>query len=425
MDSAVAKARFNLTIHSFPADPIVPEVCQLIYGIKDKNLIATLVSVPYHVGRTFSWEESSFFHEQLKTLGVGHSLVSNDPSVQSMSYSPHHAPSKIDSGDGDKPRNKQFPNSLPLTEAKKWARFAIFAAACLAAYGVLHLSTRFGKKEQTGLKTASQHETTIEKLIDRVEYRLSQDLTWSEAKVNVGLDSGDAIRTFDESTAHLRYQEGSLVIVRPKTLMVIGKPEPSRQTISLEDGQVQARLRSSENSQTLRIKTPVGTLDMKSPKKGETAEARVDTSVSKGRIEVAVTSGKVSLTPATGDQKSIVLTSNQKIVGEINSLSPIVEFHPTVALFQPKNDETLTINPQENESLLFEWENISDDAQYIFEILPESTSKEPLLTRETREPKLILTYLDLGNLYWRVTAKTSSAVFISETRPLHVKKRNN
>ena len=59
-------ARYQLVIEQYPDESLVSKVCELIYlTSKDRNLLASLSTLPYSVGRTFSTDEARPLHEAL------------------------------------------------------------------------------------------------------------------------------------------------------------------------------------------------------------------------------------------------------------------------------------------------------------------------------------------------------------------------
>ena len=72
MPAPKEEARYQLELYGYPDEQAIPTACRLIYGSADRNLIATLSSLPYQDSRTFEKEEAERVHKEFVRLGIEH-----------------------------------------------------------------------------------------------------------------------------------------------------------------------------------------------------------------------------------------------------------------------------------------------------------------------------------------------------------------
>lgn len=412
-----SEPRLTLRILSYPSEDSIEIACDLIYAARDKTLMASLSSLPYTVGRGFSTEDSNRLAAQLSEAKIGFEFV--DPLSKKIIHS-HGRPAEVPGA------NEQ----VPTTPQLKWILFlvaGILTAVILALVPYKDVYRKVtGTAETTSTEDpASNHRALISNVKNQVDFRRSKDLLWSQAQVNEKLFDKDAVRTGSESVAVLQYREGSSLIVRPNSLVVIdqGKDESSRK-VDLSDGSIQARLKNTNPPTSLAIETKSGTIQL-SGKVGEPVEARVETSLKGTELKVAVAQGRARLLPKTPDAKPIDLATRQQIQVTPEQVGEVREYTPRLTLYFPSPDVILSVDPEQMAPLKFEWEDLGASVVYRWTMASDEAFQNILFSQETSEPKVEINYADPGKIYWRVEADEMGMKISSEVSSFYVKKPND
>lgn len=395
------------------------DVCRLIYQSTDPKLLASLSGIPYTVGRSFSQQEAVTLAEELRRFGVSFHFKSTAAEGFDISFDPEVASREAQTSSGNVKVNWR-----DLLPGKIFAYvLAGLGAAVVLVVGLSRVD--FATKVASTETVDQSFRASVEKIEKDVEFRKGDGLVWSRADLSTKLSDTDAIRTFDKSSALLKYREGSTVNVRPNTLMVIGANEnPNERSIQLEDGSLQARLKPSAVPQRLRIKTKAGTLEMKSPQVGE-VESRVETSVTNGQMKVAVSHGSAVLQPLQPGRASVEIKSFEQVEATTDKISSPTKFEPTLRLISPSPNAEIQVDPQAVKSIEFAWEDIGPETTYTWMMSTDEAFKNILLTQSTSEPRTSVNFLDLGVLYWRVIAKQEGTDYKSSPSRINVQKYQN
>lgn len=425
----IAPGRYQLTILSYPSEECLSEICELIYDSKDKNLIRSLSALPYVIGRSFPTVEVQRLNQALTELKVGHEFKNLAGEGEIISFNP---PTE-ESVSKTKLRSTVLtpePIGSPKMNSKGlilWLTLGLVSAIGISYYLKWSGSRTTTKEVSTQKQTVDDRQATIEELTKDVEFRKHKDFLWQKAMRDLGLVEEDALRTYDNSAAVLRYREGSRVFIRANTLMIIGREAaPDSRNIRLEDGALQARLKPSANQTRLAIETQVGTLELKSPKLGEQAkEARIETKMNKGTLLVKVAEGSAVLKPSSPSAPPVEIKSREEVAATPTSITAPTPFEPSIELTAPAENETLKINPQGENRLTFKWENLGENLTYTFEIASDAEMKNILLKQNVQEPQLVLQYLDPGPVFWRITATVEGTLYKSAAQKLYVQENHN
>lgn len=410
----VVEPRFELILLSYPHFGSIESAAELLYGSKDKNIMASLSSLPYTIGRTFNQTEVSALNRQLTDLKIGHTFKGLTPGAEDLTYTPDKPPS---SNKAEVSSSKPSSSSSSITGLKLlWISLGIVVAI---AGGIVAWKMRSALKPEISA-TISQARARIERLSRDVEYRRSRDFVWSKATLDLPLENQDGIRTFDESSAVIQYQEGTRVIVKPNSLLIVGaESNPSDETIRLEDGSISARLSSKQGQSEARLSilTKSGTLRVQAR---EGKEAAVETEVSGDHVRVAVTQGEVSLTPQAPGSSSITIAPMQQITATPTNISPPEAYTPRLGLYAPKNDAQVLVNPNTKTPVIFRWEDFGGSGTYRLTISSDPKQENVLVSQNTSQNEVTLTYLDSGTLYWSVSAQVRGITYKSSVWRLHV-----
>lgn len=424
MKLQAAEARYQLTLSSYPSSKVIPQISQLLYQSEEPTLVASLADLPYVVGRRFSAEESLQLHRALKQMIVGHRLHPDLTGAPLYAFDPDSTEldiSRLKPATDPSRKIIEFKLKKKIVIKPRW----IFLATIVASLTTLIALNSQKESPKATPPAAATYEAKIERLERKVEYRTSQDLIWKQAEPQLSLFENDSLRTFQESSAELLYREGARLAVKPNTFLSIGKKSPNQKSLRLEDGKLQARLKASEVSQRLSIETPSGTLEMYSPKPGELKEAKIETSMDKGTLTVSVTQGSATLTPKAKEASPIELKSLEQVTATETSVSSPAKFEPTIDLISPAHDQEVVLNPQTATPTIFAWEPVDPASHYVLLLSTDPAMNEILLRQETDQPRLELSYLDLGNIYWQVVSNSEGVEYKSGIRRVHVQKSSD
>ncbi len=417
----VSPAKYELTLLEYPHENCVQDVCELIYQSQDKNLLGALSSLPYTIGRSFGSDDQIEISKELRRLKIAHVFKSISPDFPDIEYYPTQAV-RADN---------------PISEIPTKKRRVRIPMEWMLAFGILiSVSAFFVVREwfpsspsdaPSQVQENTDFRAQLKKIVRNVEYRKDRDLLWNKAMQNLGLHEQDAVRTFSESFATLHYQEGTRVIVRPNTLVVIGENDlPENRRLRLEDGSVRAKMDTGKSINTLSIETNVGTIEIKSPEAGKENSTQVETKMTKnGQVSVAVSQGAAVLKPTRKDAPSVTVAARQQITATPLSVSAPTPYVPSLQLFEPTTDATLSFNPLNPSPIQFRWENLGEAASYQFQMAGDPEMKVILFNQNLSDPQIELNYLDLGTVYWSVKSQVEGTTYQSPIWRLHVQKHDN
>lgn len=417
-------ARYHLVIKSYPSESSIGDLAQLLYDAKDPTLVASLSSVPYTVGRSFSPNEVEFFADEMKKLKIGFSFKSESPDLPEIQFDPDAKKTEMKSQNpvAQKPDGISW---KPLLFALIGLVVVIAGLSFISTLRTSSKSSESPSADEPSSAFDQNYRARVDSITRTVEYRRDRDLLWNRVEVPLALQDQDALRTFEDSQAVLRYREGSSVIVKANTLLVIGSNQnESDKRIDLEDGSVSARLTASKKPQKLSIHTKLGTLEMTSPEEGK-KEARFETTIKGEKLAVAVTAGALKLTPRDASQKTVEIQSHQKIEATAESISAPEAYTPSLSLKSPENNSVLKIDPQGAQPIRFEWEDLGSDTTYEWRLSSDEQMKTILLSQKTSAPFIDVQYVDLGSVYWQVSATQNDVEFVSRAFKLNVQNNHN
>jgi len=395
-----ANQRYTLKLTHYPSPSVVKDVALVLYQSASPTLIASLASLPYTVGRTFSYEELESLHGKLKSLAIGHRFESMDGVSEVISFHP-----------GDQQREEEITSTRKKVRRRKSTLILITTLGVFLVAGVIVYALR-DSSSKVSVTPAQEPIAEVFSIDSRVQRRTTPGLQWKEARTGESLFEKDALRTFENSQAVIDYREGSSLTIRENSFVIIERPaDKSSREVSLEDGSIQARLKKSDQNLELKIQTAQGTVRLRSPKTSE-EEVHLQTSMKGGNLAVAVESGQVEITPK--GQAPISITSAQKAEIRVNSKPSIAAYDTLVETKSPAPGAHL------KEGMFnFEATPIAGAKKYRWIIGSTREMKTILVEHRTLEPFLKLQYLDPGELYWRVEAVGEDGM-IHSSRPQQI-----
>lgn len=438
--------RFELHLEAYANSTSMKKACLLIYGKEDKNLLSSLGSTPYVVGRSFPRDEVESLAHELKEAGVSFRFEGKPPLQERISFD--YTKQEVEIA----PIEKSMP-IVPIASVLGALALVLLAyfilplgseveepglineealsrsmgsAATSSATGAT--SKREAKAQETQkILQATGSDAILLGLKGNVSYRKSDSLFWDRAKNKMGLYENDSLRAFDSSQATIHYSEGSSVFVKPGTFIVIGdtssESNKSQRRIDLNEGEIQARLDGSEKQKELLIKTEQGVIRVSSPKANEKS-VQLETAVVGGKTRVSVIRGKASFEPKNKTLETMNIGSNQEIAATESLVSPPIKFQPRIDLVSPPKNSSIAFKP-EGEYYEFRWSPLlGEGVTYQWTLASDEKMTNVIVTQNVPTSMVKLAYLDPGTLYWRVSASSDGIEFLSETYPINVLKRD-
>lgn len=411
------KARYTLKLESFPSEEAVREACLIIYKSQTPTLVASLSTLPYTVGRSFSEEELTSIHEQLKELQIGHAFRSTLDPTMGLTFDPRMngttaAPSP-ENLTTEPLKRKGIPFSKKSILIVLAVIFLVFLILRLISSGTNLSESTSAPEPSSKAVPPPEADATMVAVQSRVQRKSRLDLQWSNAKIGDPLQINDSVRTYENSQAVIRYQEGSSILIKEDSLVTIGPPEKaSQKEMELNSGSIQAKLASSDTPTTLRIKTAEGDITLSSSPTN-TAEASVQARVIGSQLQVAVSSGKAILSKKSGEVQALAPLEVATIsAGEIKERAA---FTASLNLLSPSADARMPAAPY-----LFQWAPLEGASEYRLIISSHQDLESTLVQQTTASTEFTFQYLDPGELYWKVETLVDGFLIESPTQRIYV-----
>lgn len=141
------------------------------------------------------------------------------------------------------------------------------------------------------LAVANQVAGTIEKFDGRVIVYKPGAVRGIPASGALPLSKGDAVRTFKNSNAYIKFADGSKIVVTENSILNI----KDIQTVNLRDGKVVFAIQKQENKEGVKIATKTAIIGVKG--------TQFLVNVAKGEVDVVLKEGKINVKAIKGDFK--------------------------------------------------------------------------------------------------------------------------
>ncbi len=264
----------------------------------------------------------------------------------------------------------------------------------------------------------------IEKISNEVDKNL-QLTGWQQAQAGDALKPKDGVRTFEDSSAALRFDDGSNLTLNEYSQVFLKEMQTTvtgvRQgEITIERGQADFKLQAPKPEKS-DIAIVVGTtVSRPRPGPGGTAETRTRLAAS-GVSQLMVFGGSSEL--EAGGLKVAVATGMGTSVTAGEAPKPPEPLLPAAALESPPEASQWNFaNPH------FAWQPVPGAASYNFEVCRDSACTQLVgRTSELKTPSFQpVTGLPRGLLFWRVQAVAPSGLdgYSSKPRSLHILSEN-
>ena len=250
--------------------------------------------------------------------------------------------------------------------------------------------------------------TTIE---GSVKVKPVGEFQWVAADRSMFLKKSDLVRTGPGSAAEITFFDGTVVHVRPDSLITI---EETSEDPSTKRRRVAWHISSGEvNFQTVRKNMPDSSTEISTPTvrttTGEPSEGSIIVAQS-GDSDVRLYRGTTEVQTKTGQK--IQLTGSEALkVDETGRAAPKVSLPPVPALLAPPHQtEVSYVNPAQATTLLV-WKPVPGASSYHLMLDYSAYFNRPLVDRAgIKDSSVELRGLDTGKYYWRVAAVDPTGV---------------
>jgi hypothetical protein len=223
--------------------------------------------------------------------------------------------------------------------------------------------------------------------------------TWREAQLSDQLHVGDVLQTETRAGAQIQFNAGSLVTVRPDSVVYIGgSVESSSAAWRVQSG----RVNFSVGDEATEIVTPtVRTTAL------QNASGNIDVGVG-GETGVRVFRGQAEVETTQGER--ITLGENEAVqVDAVGKAGGRVELPPPPTLIAPAAKAQLPLVPPPNPTARLSWTAVRSGVTYRVAMDYNVTQANLLLSVALEEPGISATThdlkgLDVGRYFWRVAA---------------------
>ena len=234
---------------------------------------------------------------------------------------------------------------------------------------------------------------------------------WVTAERSMVLKKSDLVRTGTGSAAEITFFDGTVVHVRPDSLITI---EETSEDPSTKRRRVAWHISSGEvNFQTVRKNMPESATEFSTPTvrstTGELSEGGIRVAQS-GDSDVRVYRGTTAVQTKAGDTVRLGASEALK-VDAAGKAGPKLTLPPVPALLIPPHQtEVSYVNPAQATTLLV-WKPVPAAATYHLMLDYSAYFNRPLVDRTgIKDSSVELRGLDTGKYYWRVAAVDAAGV---------------
>jgi hypothetical protein len=237
------------------------------------------------------------------------------------------------------------------------------------------------------------------------------EFQWMPADRSMFLKKSDLVRTGPGSAAEITFFDGTVVHVRPDSLITI---EETSEDPSTKRRRVAWHISSGEvNFQTVRKNMPDSATEISTPTvrttTGEPSEGSIIVAQS-GDSDVRLYRGTTEVQTKTGEKIHLGASEALK-VDAAGKAAPKVALPPVPALLAPPHQtEVSYVNPAQATTLLV-WKPVPGASSYHLMLDYSAYFNRPLVDRAgIKDSSVELRGLETGKYYWRVAAVDATGV---------------
>jgi hypothetical protein len=239
-----------------------------------------------------------------------------------------------------------------------------------------------------------------------VQLKAVGSFDWLSADKSTALKKGDLVRTRGNSSAEITFFDGTVVHVRPDSLITIEEtsedPTTKQRRVSLDikTGDINLRAGGSSAGTTTTREIVTNSLRATAPDESQ-ARYLVDQS---GQTEVKVFKGTQDIRTKQGE--TVALATNQAVrVDPTGRAAPKVTLPAPPGLSAPQHQAEISYPDATKATTLFIWKPVAEAAFYHLVIDQTAYFNQPILDRkDVRDSSVEIRGLEPGRYYWRVAA---------------------
>jgi cbb3-type cytochrome oxidase subunit 3 len=229
-----------------------------------------------------------------------------------------------------------------------------------------------------------------------VEYRRGEGGDWQEARSRVQLQSGDYVRTADNGSAEIMFQDGTLYNVRPNTQFIVSLGNAGagggEQSIEMTYGWINL----STSQSTSNVKTPGAVARVK-----ESSEAYVAVEKGSSQGRFGAYRGSMELSSKGGLKREVGPLQQVVQTGDLLSEPKAMPSRPEPA--EPVDDLLLDLDATKR--LVVAWQPVPGAARYAFQVSRNHLFVDNVIDAENRtRTRATLGLRGEGTFQWRVAA---------------------
>jgi hypothetical protein len=237
------------------------------------------------------------------------------------------------------------------------------------------------------------------------------EFRWMPADRSMVLKKSDLVRTGPGAAAEITFFDGTVVHVRPDSLITI---EETSEDPSTKRRRVAWHISSGEvNFQTVRKNMPESSTEISTQTvrttTGELSEGSIRVAES-GDSDVRIFRGTSEVQTKTGEKIQVAASEALK-VDAAGKAAPKITLPPVPALLAPPHQtEVSYVNPAQATTLLV-WKPVPGAANYHLMVDYSAYFNRPLVDRAgIKDSSVELRGLDTGKYYWKVAAVDTTGV---------------
>jgi hypothetical protein len=285
--------------------------------------------------------------------------------------------------------------------------YAVVGAVVLVAGVVLYYYFRPVPPPATPSPSPDQALATTARftsLSGSVKVKVVGSPDWQDANTSAVLRKGDLVRTGRDSAAEITFFDGTVVHIRPDSLITIEETTQNRKTgasrvvwnISSGQADYRAGPRSNPDS-TSETNTPSGRV-----RHGELAQGDINVAAS-GATDVRVFRGTSDVETKAGQKVTLAPNEGLKVDASGQAAAKVALPAVPVLVSPAPDSELLYANPGHATTLLL-WKDVSGAQSYRVMVDFTPQFYRPLVDQVRKGTSVELRGLDVGKYYWKVSA---------------------
>jgi hypothetical protein len=245
------------------------------------------------------------------------------------------------------------------------------------------------------------------RMTNTVKHRPVDAISWSWGRQGERLRDGDAVQTFDDSTARIQFSEGNVLDMSQNSLVVIQRTErdPVRSEVHSQlvmvGGELRGTVGAGGGASAVDVSLPGGVVKIRSGTRDRAdAQFKISTTEHRGST-IAVYRGVAEL-DANG--RTLRLPPNfASTVSPDGAVAKPVPLPARPVLVEPVKDRTYTVGDR-MEKLRFSWKGARSVDTYHVVIARDPGFDNVVYDAHVGTPELRYGNLARGTYYWRVSS---------------------